>query len=225
MTSQQPGSALGRATHPAETPGRVGAVVLAAGTAARMGGVDKAGIELDGVTLLERALAATMTAFEVVVVGEQVPTTRPVTWTIEDPRGGGPAAGLLTALGCFLRPPELVQVLAVDMPHVTPGTFARLAGSLADTSGDPPYDGAVLLDAAGRRQPLCAVYSRRALLEAAPPEEGGWHGLPVHRLIEPLRLRDVPAVADEPRDIDTWSDLRTLREQRDDMRQAPWHLE
>ena len=52
-------------------PGRVGAVVLAGGTAARHGGADKASIELDGVTLLERALAATMTAVEVVVVGDQ----------------------------------------------------------------------------------------------------------------------------------------------------------
>ena len=104
--------------------------MLAGGTAVRMDGVDKASIELDGVTLLERALAATMTAVEVVVVGEQVPTTRPVTWTVEDPRGGGPAAGLLAGLDRFLRPPDLVAVLAVDMPRVTPGTFARLADAV-----------------------------------------------------------------------------------------------
>ena len=42
-------------------PLRLGAVVLAGGTAARMGGVDKASIEIGGVTLLERTLAATMT--------------------------------------------------------------------------------------------------------------------------------------------------------------------
>ncbi|MGZ6784609.1 MAG: NTP transferase domain-containing protein, partial [Nocardioidaceae bacterium] len=57
-------------------PLRLGAVVLAGGQAVRMGGLDKASIEIDGVTLLERALAATMSAVEVVVVGEQVPTTR-----------------------------------------------------------------------------------------------------------------------------------------------------
>jgi molybdopterin-guanine dinucleotide biosynthesis protein A len=208
-----------------ETPGRLGAVVLAGGTAARMGGVDKAGIELDGVTLLERALAATMTAFEVVVVGDQVPTTRPVTWTIEDPRGGGPAAGLLTGLGCFLRPPQLVQVLAVDMPRVTAGTFARLGEALAAPPGEPPYDGALLVDEGGRRQSLCAVYRRSALLAAAPPEADGWHGLPIHHLLEPLRLRDVPALAGEQRDIDTWADLRDFRGQCDEVRDAEPHVD
>lgn len=192
-------------------PGRVGAVILAGGTAARMDGVDKAAIELDGVTLLERALAAVMTAFEVVVVGEQVPTSRPVTWTMEDPRGGGPAAGVLTALGCFLRPPELVQVLAVDMPRVTAGTFARLAGALVDPAHEPAPDAAVLVDSSGRRQPLCAVYRRAALLAAAPRLPEQWHGLPVHRLVAPLRVHEVAAWGAEARDVDTWGDLREVR--------------
>lgn len=189
---------------------RVGAVVLAGGTAARMDGVDKAAIELDGLTLLERALAATMTAVEVVVVGHQVPTTRPVTWTMEDPRGGGPAAGLLTALGCFYRLPDLVQVLAVDMPHTTPGTFARLAAALQD----PTADAAVLVDEGGRPQPLCAVYRGRSLAAAAPASAEEWHGLPVRRLLEPLRLAEVPAAPGETRDVDTWADLRELRQGR-----------
>lgn len=196
---------------PDRSADRVGAVVLAGGTAARMDGVDKAAIELDGLTLLERALAATMTAVEVVVVGDQVPTTRPVTWTMEDPRGGGPAAGLLTALGCFYRPPELVQVLAVDMPRVTPGTFARLAAAL----DDPTVDAAVLVDEDGRSQPLCAVYRGHALAAAAPESTEQWHGLPVHRLLEPLRLVRVPAVPGETRDVDTWADLRELRQDRE----------
>jgi molybdopterin-guanine dinucleotide biosynthesis protein A len=177
-----------------------------------MDGVDKAGIELDGITLLERALSATMTASEVVVVGDQVPTTRPVTWTMEDPRGGGPAAGLLTALGHLLRPPELVMVLAVDMPQVGPGTFARLGEALQHAGAD--HDGAVLVDDDCRRQPLCAVYRRRPLVAAAPVRPYDWHGLPMHRLLEPLQLLEVAARADEARDVDTWGDLRVLREDR-----------
>jgi molybdopterin-guanine dinucleotide biosynthesis protein A len=189
------------------------AVVLTGGTGARMGGVDKAALRVDGVTLLERALAATVTASEVVVVGDQVPTTRPVTWTMEDPRGGGPAAGLLTALARFLRPPDLVQVLAVDMPHVTPGTFARLSEALTGSA----HDGALLVDAQGRRQPLAAVYRAEALLSAAPPVET-WHGLPVHRLVGRLRVLEVAAVGDESRDVDTWSDVREVRERHDPLR-------
>jgi molybdopterin-guanine dinucleotide biosynthesis protein A len=195
---------------PAEAPAeRLGAVVLTGGSGSRMGGVDKASIELDGVTLLERSLAATVTAVEVVVVGDQVPTTRPVTWTREDPRGGGPAAGLLAGIDRFLRPPDLLAVLAVDMPRVGPGTFARLVEALT-----PSYDGALLVDGDGRRQPLCAVYRRRALEAARPADQEEEHGLAVRALIGPLSLVEVPAVDAEADDVDTWSDLRALRESR-----------
>jgi molybdopterin-guanine dinucleotide biosynthesis protein A len=190
--------------------GRVAAVVLAGGTAARMDGADKAAIELRGVTLLERALAATVTAVEVVVVGEPVPTTRPVTFTLEDPRGGGPAAGLLAGLDALYRTPDLVMVLAVDMPRVTPGTFARLTAALldADTS-----DGAALVGADGRHQPLCAVYRHAALSRVRPALREDEHGLPVHRLLAPLSVLPVPEVGTEAGDVDTWEDLRRLREE------------
>ncbi|HET6560483.1 MAG TPA: NTP transferase domain-containing protein [Marmoricola sp.] len=185
----------------------IGAVVLTGGTAARMDGADKAALELAGVTLLERALAATCNAVEVVVVGKPVPTSRPVTWTREDPRGGGPAAGLLAGLDRFRRPPDLIQVLAVDMPRVTPGTFARLADAVG-----PDGDGALLVDAAGRRQLLCGVYRCTALDRARPVARKDEHGLPVRRLLRPLHLVEVPAVGDEAQDVDTWADLVRLRE-------------
>lgn len=201
----------------ATDPGRVAAVVLAGGTAARMDGADKAAIELRGVTLLERTLSATFTAVEVVVVGDPVPTTRPVTFTVEDPRGGGPAAGLLAGLRAFYRPPDLVMVLAVDMPRVGPGTFARLTEALlapptADGESDRP-DGAMLVGTDGRRQPLCAVYRYAALQRVRPGRREDEHGLPVHRLVGGLRMVEVPEVASEARDVDTWADLRALREE------------
>jgi molybdopterin-guanine dinucleotide biosynthesis protein A len=189
---------------------RLGAVVLTGGSGSRMGGVDKGSIELDGVTLLERALSATVTAVEVVVVGDQVPTSRPVTWTREDPSGGGPAAGLLAGLDRFLRPPDLVAVLAVDMPLVGPGTFARLLDSL-----DTAYDGALLVDDQGKPQPLCGVYRRAALEGARPEDREQEHGLPVHRLLGALTLTQVEAVAHEADDVDTWTDLKELRESRE----------
>ena len=203
----------------APDPGRVAAVVLAGGTAARMDGADKAAIELRGVTLLERTLSATFTAVEVVVVGDPVPTTRPVTFTVEDPRGGGPAAGLLAGLRAFYRPPDLVMVLAVDMPRVGPGTFARLTDALLASppaaGGVQPgrVDGAMLVGTDGRRQPLCAVYRYAALQRARPERREDEHGLPVHRLVGGLRTVEVPEVASEARDVDTWADLRALREE------------
>ncbi|NUR05663.1 MAG: NTP transferase domain-containing protein [Nocardioidaceae bacterium] len=187
-------------------PLRLGAVVLAGGTAARMGGIDKASIEVGDVTLLERALAAVMSAVEVVVVGHQVPTTRPVTWTLEDPASGGPAAALLAGLDRFLRPPDLVAALAVDMPRVNAGTVARLTWAV---EADRDLDGAVLVGGDGRRQTLAAVYRYPALRKSDPGLEQR-HGLPVRRLVADLRLCEVPAVGDETRDVDTWDDLRDL---------------
>lgn len=188
-------------------PLRLGAVILTGGTAARMDGIDKASIEVAGVTLLERALAATLQAPEVVVVGREVPTSRPVTWTREDPPLGGPAAGILAGIDRFLRVPDLVCVLAVDMPKVNSGTVARLTWAV---EGDPAVDGAVLVDAEGRRQTLAAVYRTTSLQSARPPEPEQEHGLPVRRLIGPLRLAEVPVVGDEAFDIDSWTDLRHL---------------
>ena len=184
-------------------------MVLAGGTARRMGGVDKALLELDGVTLLERVLAATVSASEVVVVGDQRPVARQVTWTREAPPRGGPAAGVLAALDRFaLPPPDLVAVLAVDMPLLSAETVARL---VAAAQTEPGIDGAVLVDPGGRRQTLAAAYRLRALLAAAPRDPLERHGLPMRRLVQGLRLAEVPAVGDEARDVDTWADLRDVR--------------
>ena len=188
-------------------PLRLGAIVLAGGTGLRLGGVDKAALDLNGVTLLERALAATVSATEVVVVGQPVPTSREVAWTVEDPPLGGPAAGLLAGLDLLGDGPALVAVLAVDMPKVNSGTVARLTWAV---EADADVDGAVLVDPDGRRQPLAAVY-RVGALAAARPDPGERHGLSVRRLIGDLRLVEVPTVGDEARDVDTWDDVRALR--------------
>lgn len=191
-----------------------GAVVLTGGTGARMAGADKAALELDGATLLERALAATADATEVVVVGDPVVTPRPVTWTREDPPGGGPAAGLLAGIDALRSPPEVVVVLAVDMPRVTAATVGRLLAALEEAALEEEVDGALLVDEAGRRQLLCGAYRRSALLRVRPGVSADEAGLPVRRLLAPLRLVEVAAVADEARDVDTWEDLQALRERR-----------
>ena len=178
------------------------AVILAGGTAARLGGVDKAGVEYAGHTLLEHALRAVADAAEVVVVGEQVPTSRPVTFVREDPPQGGPAAGLLAGFAALARAPRALFVLAVDMPFVTATTFRRLV-----TAADG-HDGAFLVDADGRRQ-LAGVLDPAALDRARPPDP---HGLPLHRLLKTFDLAAVAAAGDEARDVDTWTDLGDLPE-------------
>lgn len=187
-------------------PERLGAVVLTGGTGVRMGGADKATLEVGGVSLLERALAATVAAVEVVVVGTEVPTTRPVRWTREEPPGGGPAAGLLAGLRAFADLPPLVAVLAVDMPRVTATTLARLTWAVERE----PVDGALLVDRDGRRQLLCGVYRSAALQASGPPRPEDERGMPVHRLLGGLVLSEVSALEYEAADVDTWEDLRRL---------------
>lgn len=181
----------------------LGAIVLTGGSAVRFDGADKASIEVAGATLLEHALGALAEVEEVVVVGEQVLTSRAVTFLREDPPGGGPAAGVLAGLAGFSRAPRDVVVLAVDMPLVNVDTVRRLRRA----SGE---DGALLVDPTGRRQYLCAVYRVEALVAAAPALEQQ-HGLAMRRLVAELALAEVPAVAAEARDLDTWDDLLALR--------------
>lgn len=186
-------------------PLALGAVILAGGTGVRLGGADKASIELGARTLLEWCLDTVIDAGEVVVLGDWVPTERPVTFTREDPRGGGPAAGLLHGLDSFARPPRELLVLAVDMPFLTMGTVTRLRDAARGR------DGAVLCDLSGRRQ-LAMVLTAARLAAVAPPYDER-HGMPLHRLLDGLDLVDVPARDDEAHDIDSFADLAHAREQ------------
>ena len=185
-------------------PGTTGfcAVILAGGTGARLGGVDKASVEHRGRTLLAHAIDALVDASEVVVVGEAVPTERPVTFTRESPRFGGPVAGLLTGRDALLRAPGTLGVLAVDMPFVSPWTFRRLHEAALG------HDGAFLTDAEGRRQLAGVLDAGR--LDAVRPDLEGQHGMPLHRLLADLDLALVAPEGDEARDVDTWADLRDL---------------
>ena len=182
-----------------------GGVVLAGGTAARMDGIDKAGLELGGRTLLEWTIDAFVDADEVVVVGPRsVPTTRPVTFTREDPPKGGPVAGLLTGVDALLRAPAVIGVLAVDMPHVTAYTLRRLREAATG------HDGAFLVDRDGRRQ-LAGVLSTDRLAEVRPDLEQQ-HGMSLRALLADLDLVDVPADGTEARDVDTWADWHDLQQ-------------
>ncbi len=79
-------------------------MVLAGGRAERLGGEDKAALDVGGATLLERALARLLRRQRVVVVGDERPTARPVLWTREHPAYGGPVAATYAGLRRALRP-------------------------------------------------------------------------------------------------------------------------
>lgn len=174
------------------------AVVLAGGTARRLGGIDKASIRYAGRSLLEHALAALAAADPVVVVGPEQPAPDSVRFVQEEPPLGGPAAGLLAGVDALgPRGSGLIGVLAVDMPHVTPATFERLTAAAQGRAG------AFLTDVDGRRH-LAGVLRADAVPHLTANQR---HGLAMRRFLAGLDVVSVPAVGDEGNDIDTWADL------------------
>ena len=184
-------------------------IVLAGGRGERLGGQDKALLEVGGRSLLARVLEATVDARTVVVVGAPRPGIDGVHWTSEEPSGGGPTAGIVAgmrALGGGAAP--WVLVLAVDQPGAA-AVVPHVLGSAAEAPGEA--DVLCPLDADGHPQWLLAAYRREALVRACATVGTG-HGVSVRRLVAGLRVVDVPGAAADVGDVDTWADHRAWQD-------------
>jgi molybdopterin-guanine dinucleotide biosynthesis protein A len=180
------------------------AVVLAGGAGRRLGGVDKPGLLVGAFTLLDRALFATGMAKPIVVVGPERPTERVVRWRQEEPAGGGPVAALAAGLAGLPEDIDVV-VLAADLADIGPDTVTGLRFALARSPG---ADGALLVDAEGRRQWLTGVWKINALRAALPAEPAG---AALHAALAGLTVVEVPARGGEAFDVDTPDDLDQAR--------------
>jgi molybdopterin-guanine dinucleotide biosynthesis protein A len=174
------------------------AIVLAGGSATRMGSQDKSALSIDGITLLDRVLAAVSDAQTVIVVGDPRPTQRVVTWTREHPAGTGPAAA--ARAGLDLVTADLVLLLAADLPFFTAATATRLLAAAGET-------GAVLVDADGREQWLAGAWPADVLRSVALRPGGS-----LRSALAPRRPTLVAAEAIEVLDCDTPDDLARARE-------------
>lgn len=153
------------------------AVVLAGGQARRMGGVDKPGRRVGGLTLLERVVRAVEDAGQVVVVGPDRPLPARVdTLVREEPAGGGPVAAL--AVGVREVQAPVTVVLAADLPFLDRTTVDLLRALLARGP-----DLALATDAAGRDQYLLAAW-RTSALRTALAAVGDPTGAPLRRLVQ-----------------------------------------
>lgn len=176
------------------------AVVLAGGDARRLGGLDKAAIEVGGLSLLDRALAAVQQAREIIVVGPRRPTSAPVRWTSENPGGGGPLRA--TIAGLELVTCDVVVVLAVDHPFVTRQIVAELIRAAGSR------DGSALQDEGGSMHYVVGAYQTsalRAAVDAKPPSDAS-----MRSLFEPLDIAAVRAYR-AAFDIDTPEDVERAR--------------
>ncbi|MFJ5290382.1 MULTISPECIES: DUF6457 domain-containing protein [unclassified Streptomyces] len=184
------------------------AVVLAGGAAKRLGGADKPGLTVGGLTLLDRVLGACRGAGTTVVVGGRRETVRPVAWAREEPPGGGP----LAALGAGVRGVSAgtVLVLSADLPFLGEATVPALLAAL----GTGPREGVLLTDPGGRDQPLVAAYRTDALrrgLALLATEHGSLTGLPLRLLTAGLDLVRIAADPLASFDCDTWQDVASAR--------------
>jgi len=134
------------------------AIVLAGGEGRRLGGVDKALVDIAGVTMLDRVLAAAAPHCDaLVVVGPPRPTEfQDVRFTIEPEPGGGPVPAVAAGL-VQVPDAEIVVVLAVDLPLLEPDHIANLLTGLGGA------DAAACADHRGRPNPLLAAYRAAAL--------------------------------------------------------------
>lgn len=175
----------------AGTSGRsVTAIVLAGGRSSRFGG-PKLAVQLDGRTLLERAIGAVGSiADEVIVAGGAQPDASQIR-AIPDAE---PFAGPLAALAGALR--ETSTVLAIvaggDMPELVP---AVLESMLERLRADAALDAVLLAapdPATQRRQVLpLALRVEAASVAARVAVEAGDRSLV--RLIDRLRSIEIPA--------------------------------
>lgn len=172
-------------------------MVLAGGGSTRFGGVDKAMLVLDGMTLLDRVLTATEGSTSTVVVGPVRTTYREVDWTVEDPPAGGPVAGLAAGLQRGTAP--IVVVVSCDLPWLTKDDVSTLVDGLGE------YDGYGLRDSSGQEQQLATAYRRTALTEAIH-QVGDPRDKSVRRTLAGLDIAwSEPTRAGD--DVDTWADL------------------
>jgi molybdenum cofactor guanylyltransferase len=182
------------------------AVVLAGGASRRFG-TDKLAADLGTQTLLDRTLAGLPEAYAVIVVGPERPVARAVTFSREEPPGGGPAAALVAGLRAALDTgPAAIVVLPGDAPAAGRGAPILLA-ALAD------HHAAVAVDAVGQVQPLQLALrpgSAQQLLALAGPGEGAGQSArrliaaldpPPHRVpLDPAALFDI----DTPEALEAW---------------------
>jgi len=197
------------------------AVILAGGSAARMGGADKPGLMVGGTPLLVSVAqaAAAAGAGRLIVVGPSRPGVVTASLTMlaagrpgwlarvhEEPAGRGPVAGLRRGLAEVSAP--WLAVLAADLPFLT---GAHLT-ALLTADDQEPAAGVVLSDAEGRPQWLASCWRTSSLRSALAAYDGdSLRGL-LAPLSPALASIGTPGAAMPPwLDCDTPDDLAAAR--------------
>lgn len=213
-----PRPATPRTATPQPATPRTAAIILAGGRASRLGGAAKPLLDIDGRTLLDRAVAAVAGCEPIVVVGPPSPLHADVVWARETPSFGGPVAGI--AAGLALVDSAEVYVLAADLPNAEAAVAVlRQHPPLSpdddndddeNASENENHDGLCLTDAAGRMQWLLGRYRTASLRTAVAALPDSGRGASMRALLADLALT-TRAAGDLAMDVDTWDDLERAR--------------
>ena len=177
------------------------AVILAGGQGERLGGASKADLVVGDERLLDTVLRAVEGARTRVVVGE-VDVPYWIVRTMEDPPGGGPAAGVEAGLDAVTEPADWTVLLACDLP----GAVDAVGELLAEVDVEADVDGYCLVHADGRPQWLYGAYRTVSLRLAFARFESSAN-LSMRRLLADSHLALVTPTSADVTDIDTTDDL------------------
>lgn len=192
--------------------------VLTGGASRRMGS-HKPLLEVAGRPLVARVLAAAGD-WPTMVVGPTQGVPERTRAVLEPVPGGGPVAGLAAAVAALPDGPDAPQVLVVlaaDLPFVTHAHLGRLVAALEQ----PPTtyaaralpgtaDLAVTVTADGRTNWLCAAW-RLPALRARLGEVGDAYGRSMRELCGDVPTARVDDPDDVALDVDTPADLELAR--------------
>ncbi len=183
---------------PPPTPATV--VVLCGGSSRRLGR-DKLAEPLGATTVLDVTLAGLPAGWPVVCVGPERSTERAVTWTVEEPPGGGPVPAIAAGLAHVTTP--VVVVLAGDMPFAGPWAV-RLADAVAASLAEAM----AARDGDDRLNPLLCAYRTSALRAAIPLDPAG---RPARQLLLSLEHGMLRVPTADAVDVDTPEALAAAR--------------
>jgi molybdopterin-guanine dinucleotide biosynthesis protein A len=193
---------------------RVAAVILAGGKGERMGGVNKALIEIGGVTLLDRALAVTAGCERrLLAVGPaHWDPRRDIECVVDLPTDyAGPLAGVASAVAQIAsEPPDVLFSLAVDSPLFPTDFLDRALPLLIDAP-------AVLASHGAQDYPTNALWRFEDIATLADEVRSGTSPRSLKRLAEGLGATRLDYSEITPADpflnANTPEDLAFLREQ------------
>jgi molybdopterin-guanine dinucleotide biosynthesis protein A len=175
------------------------AIVVAGARSERLGGVDKASLDVGGSSLLSRAVAAVGEAATVTVVGPVRVLDVPVLWCEEAPAGGGPVAAF--AAGLAGGDASTIVLIAADLPFIA-GAVEVLVSALGS------HDVAVLVDSSGRANYLASAWRRPVAVASVAGDVGGRS---MRSLMPGLDVVEVLDSGDWGMDCDTWEAVAAAR--------------